>query len=434
MRISEGIRQKGSFLDLLISIFAVVVYIALIWTLSGPLLGWLAVWRSDVKGLSSAAGHDTSNALYPYLFGRYHYLNIDSPDPDAAIRQYKRSLMLSPLQAGVWTDLSKAYQTMGQAREAEYSLERAVRLNPNDPHLMWEAGTFWLINGMPEKAVGALKRCIQLEPGRQMEVYDLCWKLRLDNNYIFSSLVPGNYAYRSKYLMYLMRTKRTGETQDVWKAIDRNSLEQGLFIEYINFLINSGLYEKAAPVWKEITGRMADVEKIDQTPLVWNANFEHDILNGGFDWVISETEGADVFIDDAVRMNGNRSLGVTFDGSHNLDITIAQQIVQVTPGMKYALKGYFKTDSLTTTNGVFLQVDGHTCSGISMKSETVTGTNLWREVAIDFDAPSGCKAVVLKIRRERSAKLDNKIMGVAWIDGITLRQRADILKTSFRRP
>lgn len=53
----------------------------------------------------------------------------------------------------------------------------------------------------------------------------------------------------------------------------------------------------------------------------------------------------------------------------------------------------------------------------------ITGANLWREIEMEFETPSECTAVSINVRRERSYKLDNKIGGTAWIDGISLIQR-----------
>ena len=434
MKTNEQNRQGNIFSGLLFSVFALLVYIILVLLISRPLLGWIALGKSDEEGLLSAVRLDSKNPTYHYLLGRYYHMDLNNPDMEKAIRQYRESLISSPLQAGAWIDLSKAYQITGQNAEAEYALERAAKLSPNNPDLMWEAGTFWLINNMTDKAVSALSRYILLMPDKQSEVYDLCWKLKLDNSYILTDLIPESYEYGAGYLMYLMKTKRAGESQEVWKVLDKNRLDKKMFISYVNFLINNKLYEEAGNIWKETTEKIEGMGKNEDSSIVWNNSFENEMLNGGFDWFISEVEGANVFIDEAIRMTGNRSLGVTFDGKHNPDVTIAQQVVRVSPGIKYILRSYIKTDSLTTTNGIIINVQGHNCSGLYKKSDAMTGTNFWREVTLDFETPAECRAVIVKIRRERSAKFDNKIEGTAWIDGISLKQQADFLKSSSRKP
>jgi tetratricopeptide (TPR) repeat protein len=427
--LNERTRQQNTFPFLLLSAIAVIVYILLLWLLSKPLTGELSLGRADEKGLLAALKHDSGNAAYHYLLGRYYQLSINSPDTTKAIAHYQESIRRSPLQAGVWIDLSKAYRTNGQAAESEHSLERAVKLSPNNPDLMWEAGTYWLINNEQDKAVDALKRYILLEPSRQNVVYDLCWRLQIGNSYILKNLLPDSYEYRAQYLSYLISTQHPAEAEEAWKTIDINSLDKDLFIKYVNFLIASGLYDDAWMIWKTATDRMEEIEQHDETSLVWDPGFELEMLNGGFGWTIRETEGVNVFIDYSIHMSGKRSIGVSFDGRHNPDITIAQQVIRTNPSSKYSLRGYVKTASLTTTNGIFLNVLGHNCSGLNKRSEVVSGTSFWKELAVDFDTPADCRAITIAIRREKSDKFDNKIEGTAWIDAITVKQQY-ILQTS----
>ncbi len=433
-RKNEPVIRRVSVIGTLLAVFSVIIYAILLLLIARPLLGWLSLGKADEKGLLSAIKYDGNNATYHYMLGRYYQLDLINPDTEKAIQHYITSINSNPLQPGAWIDLSKIYQITGRNTEAEYALERALKLSPNNPDLMWEAGTFWLMNNATDKAVDALKRYIILMPDKQKEVYDLCWKLRLDNNYIINSLVPDIYSYRSNYLQYLVATERVREAQESWRAIDKGSLEKDIFIAYVNFLIKNKLYEEAGDVWKEITKKVEGLESNSDTSLVWNSGFENEILNGGFDWIIGKTEGVNIFIDESVRMTGSRSLGVTFDGKYNPNIAVAQQVVRVKPGSRYTLKGYIKTDSLTTANGIVISVYGHNCKGLYKKSDAITGTNFWREVSFDFDTPADCNAAVVRIARERSTKFDNKIEGTAWIDGITLRQQADLLKKVSKKP
>jgi len=417
-------RQRGSAVGLGLSVIALVLYLLLLIPLARQATGWYFFTRASESGLLSAVRYDGHNETYPYLLGRLYLMNIEDPAPEKAITFYRRSIALNPLQAGAWTELSRAYHMSGKDSDAEQALERAVMLSPNDPGLMWDAGTFWLMNGKVDKAFGAFRKYLLIEPGFQTMVYDLSWKVQPDNAYILKNLVPETYAYQSKYLAYLISTKKTDEAQAVWRTLDQGSLQKGDFISYVNFLIASSLYDQAAEVWKDITGKIAGMAKEDSASLLWNYGFENELLNGGFDWRVKETEGVNVFLDDSVHMTGRRSLGVLFDGKHNPDIAFASQVVKVTPGAAYLLRGSIKTDALTTSNGIFLQVVGHTCTGLDKRSDVITGTTFWREVTLEFEAPASCSAVVVMARRERSYKLDNKIEGTAWIDGMALKQQA----------
>lgn len=415
------------------SFAALLLFCLALFPLIQNIIGWSYVRMENDLGLQSALRYDKNNAIYHYMLGRYYHRNLGRPDLPNAIEAYRDSIRLNPLQPFAWSDLSRAYLTTGQAGEAEYALERAVKLSPNDPDLLWEAGTFWLMNNMTDKAFQALRRYLVLMPDKQAVVYDLCWKLKVENRSIIETIVPSTYQHQAGYLAYLIATKRINETQEAWKSLDQNRLEKKDFIAYSNFLIDNGMYESAEAAWNEITQKIEGQNGRDGNTLIWNPGFEDEPLNGGFDWRISGTAGVNIFIDEAVRMTGSRSLGVAFDGLHNPDVTIAQQIVKATPGQRYSLKGYIKASGITTKNGVFFQVIGHKCSGLDVRSESVTGDSFWKEIAVDFDLPQACSALIVKIRRERSQKLDNKIEGTAWIDGITLKPQTTSLTNSSRK-
>lgn len=402
---------------------AIPLYLLLLWSISKPFLGKLSLSKIDEKSLLSAISYDSRNATYHYLIGRFYHYGSEASDLTKAIEHYKESIRLSPLQVGCWLDLSKAYQTAGLIGDADNTIERAIRLDPENPVLMWEAGTFYLINGNTEKAVKALRRFILLRPERQEYVYDILYKLPLDSQYILTNLIPDSYPYYRRYLLYLISTDRTEESKSLWKRMEGARVDDELFIKYADFLISKHLYEEAENIWRDFIDKRFEAKQEDQSSLLYNSSFEYDILNGGFDWRIGKAQGAKIFLDRDIHILGGRSLGVTFDGKQNPDITIASQVVRVLPKTGYKLRGYIKTDSITTTNGLFFSVAGHDCKGLYKKSDVITGTNLWREIEMEFETPSECSALSISIRRERSYKLDNKIGGTAWIDGISLIQR-----------
>jgi tetratricopeptide (TPR) repeat protein len=402
---------------------AIPLYLLLLWSISKPFLGKLSLSNIDEKSLLSAISYDSRNATYHYLLGRFYHYSSEAPDLNKAIEHYRESIRLSPLQVGCWLDLSKAYQIAGLIEAADNTIERAIRLDPENPSLMWEAGTFYLINGNTDIAVKALRRFILLRPERQEYVYDMLYKLPLDSQYILTNLIPDSYPYYRRYLLYLISADRAEESKSLWKRMEGVRVDDELFIRYTDFLISKHLYKEAENIWKDFIDKRFEAKKEDQSSLLYNSSFESDILNGGFDWRIGKAEGVRIFLDRDIHILGGRSLGVTFDGKQNPDITMASHVVRVTPKTGYKLRGYIKTDSITTTNGLFFSVTGHDCKGFYKKSDVITGTNLWREIEMEFETPPECTAISINIRREKSYKLDNKIGGTAWIDGISLARR-----------
>lgn len=397
------------------------LYIYLMFLIITTFIANIELLISKETGFFSASTYERQNSTYYYLIGRYFHYNPLNPDIRKSILYYKKSIDLCPLQSGCWLDIARAYQNLNDISSAGYALERAMKLMPNNPTIKWEVGIFYLMNGEIEKSYKAFKEYILLRPERQEEVYDLVWKLPYDSEKIRNNLIPFSYPYYKRYILYLIESDRLNEARSMWEYMKEFQIEDSLYIKYIDFLLNKHQYDDAFNIWKDYIKKRFGVEE-DSDLSLWNGSFEYDIQNGAFDWKVREVEGVDVYIDRDVKIHGNQSLGITFDGKHNPDITIISQIVRVHPGKKYTIKSYIKTDSLTTTNGIFLALIGHDCN-FYKESEVITGTNFWRELSIDFDVPNLCNALIVNLRRAKSSKLDNKIGGNVWIDSITLIPR-----------
>jgi len=405
----------------LIVIFS--AYVMLLWLVSRPVFAQIVLRSVSEKSVASAVLYDAGNATYHFVLGRLYYSRGDKAALNRAIQSYRNSLRISPLQGGCWLDLAKAYQTSGMIGEAEYAVKRATALLPSNPLVRWEAGVFSLINGDLEQSMDNLKAFLLLQPDRQEEVYDLVWKIPLDPRYILENLVPEEYPYYKQYLIYLISANRVNASGALWQRMKSLEIESGVVVRYLDFLISGRYYREGELVWKDYLEGTNPEREPDEANMPRNGSFEYDILNGGFDWKVREAQGVDVFIDKDVHMLGERSLGITFDGTANPGIVIASQVVRVLPKTHYELRANIKSDSLTTKNGVILAVEGHDCRSLSKRSEVITGTNFWSEVGLKFNVPSECSAVLIKIQRDKSQKLDNRISGTAWIDGVTLVQR-----------
>jgi Tetratricopeptide repeat len=408
-----------------ILIFAVAfpLYLFLLSFLTRQLLGQLSFSSISEKGLLSSVSYDSRNSTYTYLLGRFYQYKIERPDLRKSVFYYQESLRSSPLQGGCWLDLAHAYQTSGMTENAGKALNRAVMLNSENPGVIWEAGVFYLINGDIGESVRNFKKFILLKPDSQEGVYDMIWKLSVDSSYVLKNLIPDSYPFYKRYLLYLMSTDRIRESKELWEAMQRKTVEDELLLNYEDFLISKHLYDDADTIWKDFTFKKFKVKADDRQNLLWNGDFALHVMNGGFGWRISEARGVDVFLDSDIHILGKKSLGVTFDGTENPDAVIASQVVKVNPDTKYLLRGNIKTENITTANGLYFGVYGHDCRGFYRKSDVITGTNFWREISLDFQVPTGCRAITVMVKRDRSNKFNNKISGNAWIDEISLKQR-----------
>lgn len=380
------------------------------------------------RGISLAARITDENARYHYLAGLLAYTVHDKPALEKAVGHYLLSLKRNPADGQAWLAAARAYRDDGRKENAEYAARKAAFVDRNNPGLIWEAGVFFLLEDRAEEAARLFRRYITMVPEDQESVYSLCYMMGVDPAHILGNLVPADYKFYRRYLNYLAANRLLSESLDVWEKMKALGPGKADFLGYIDFLIGSGEIEKALAQWSDFIRRFRLIEgnregdEYQSDDYLWNGDFELPIENGGFDWRIGRSGEVRIFRDRDIRRTGDASLSVNFDGSSNPGIYIARQIVPVGPGKRYALSGYIKTERITTQNGVLFEVSGLRCGPFVTKTDPVTGTNMWKKIALEFTAPGACKALMVGIKREKSAKFDNKISGDVWLESLTMTE------------
>lgn len=375
------------------------------------------------KELFRASKITSEEARYPYLLGLVSYFSNEKAGFDKAITSYNLSLKRNPTDSRVWLALARVYKDKGGFnRYADFAVNKAARLDLNNPLVIWEAAVYFLTENRIDAAAPLLKKYIQMSPQDQENVYALLYTMGLDPEYILQNLIPVEYKFYLSYLQFLIRNNLLNEAAGVWEKIKLLNPGRADFLSYCNFILTSGDIIKALEVWKDFLKKYAVTKVTEQSSdMPWNGGFELPVEDGGFDWRIGGAKGVSMFLDRDIKKAGDVSLGVRFDGANNPEVSIAHQIIPVEPGQNYKLEGYLKTEGLTTTNGLFLEISAFRCSPFNKRSEVLTGTNFWTKLEVEFTVPESCKAIAAGIRRERSAKFDNKISGEAWIDSLTLK-------------
>ena len=404
------------------------------------LTGWLIVkpWLAQREpysgeGLLRAVSYDPRNPAYYYRLGLYRHYDPLERDIAGALNSYIAAINLSPLKSEYWLGLSKALEDLNDSAGSEKAINRALALNTSDLKARWRAVNYCLRHADTDRALEGLKLIIKDHPGERMKAFSLLHSITgNDVELIIKKALPGGPAGglepMAGYLSFLMKINNTEGAKTLWKAIAKGGdIDPDVRTEYIDYLISSGEMDDAEEEWrryKGMAGRPANI--------VWNGGFEEDISNRGFDWKMERVTGVDAGADDRVFFKGRRSLRIEFDGRHNVAFHHAYQMVHLEPGAEYTLRANIKTEDITTTSGIFIHLDGINGCNLSMHTETLVGTNAWKELNVGFTAPPDCTSGVVILRRLGSEKLDNLIAGRAWVDEVGLEKSYAALKQGVR--
>lgn len=375
----------------------------------------------NLKSLKLASQLMPGKAVHYYHMGLLEHYNLINYDIHSTIRYYEAAIKRNPLYKEVWFDLANAYQSINRKEEAFMAIENFYKLNRNNPERVWDTGIFFMVNdSRPENSFKFFRRYIKLNPYSQEKVYKVINHMNIPVDTIISDILSEDVGLYNEYLRYLIREDMLDSALQFRGKVKHEYIDDSTMIRLCSSLISKSRYREAWALWDEIRGAgNVQVDNLDFS-ILSNGSFEDPVRNGCFDWVIGRISGIKTSVNNKIRSEGSRSFGIIFDGKYNLNVRVIRQVVPVEPDTGYFLKGRIKTEELTTTNGLFFEVYGHNCKGLYRRTESVTGTTDWKTLGLSFNTPGECKAIVVSLGREKSEKFNNKIGGMAWIDGIEL--------------
>ncbi len=376
--------------------------------LSGCLL-WYSICTYKLSGENRLG--DFSARFFPearILDGHSRYLALD---PAGAAESYKKAIFEGPSYIDAWIGLARARIANGQNDEARKTLNiispalasisswkwdelvLAYDLH-DDPY--FEQSYNYILSYLPNRVKDASLLASQFWGGWQ-------------------EVVPHVFSWnRPVYLSVLIDGQQADAAVALFKVIENDGpqLQEKDQLRFCDFLISNNRLKEAKTVWR--------LWRKKDTPLIHDGRFETAPLNRAFGWRFKNDP--DVLVERATGSpcSGNSCLHIHFKGSGNFNCDFAWQIVPVEPETSYCLRFVRKSSNLTTDRGVFLAVNGYREGGPNIKSEQVLGDSPWKEEKIEFTAPAGCEAIVLRVRRNESLKLDNKISGDFWLDSVEM--------------
>lgn len=193
--------------------------------------------------------------------------------------------------------------------------------------------------------------------------------------------------------------------------------------EFIEFLIRNKRWGEAVQV-----GRRSGLFR---EGAVTNGRFEVPLSGTAFGWRLTRAAGVeaqrepDSEPDSATggEAGAGHVMRFHFSGTANPRYEHFRQYVPLRPGTTCELRFAWKARRLITDQGLYVDVRGVGCDGLSVRSPAITGSQGWRGERLVFDVPEGCLLARITLRRDRSLKFDGNIAGDAWLDAVELVER-----------
>ena len=392
-----------------------LIAIALILATSGVLIyrtWWLflAAWitRSgtpDVGIYERATRYDPENADYHFVLAQIYNYSTANLDPKRAGEEFETAARLNPYRSAYWAELSKYYEQEGNPERSRFAMTKSLETDPNYAQRHWAAANLYIRLNDLSAADFELRKTADLDVNYLTQALDLVWRFYEDPDRIMSTHVPNTKDANLTALNYFISKQSERGASLAWARLKTFQTKPQDRFGYIDYLVNLG---KPQDAWRIFQF------PLDNQPLLFNASFETESMNGAFDWRISSNDNAEARRDTTVAKDGLASLLVNFSGKENPDYASVWHWLPVEMGKSYNLTFWMKTEAISTNEGVYAEVDGQS-------SEKQLGTTYWQQFTIPFTATGSL--VVTRLRRVPSKKFDNLIKGKVWVDAFALTER-----------
>jgi tetratricopeptide (TPR) repeat protein len=389
--------------------------------------GWLAAhWAASPRPEDwfRSANLEPGNAEYWHRLGLFEQWDMERDDLQQAVRYYQMAAQVNPRSDIYWMDLAGAYEMLGETSRVREAYEKAKLDHPVSPEAAWRYGSFLLRQEDTCKAFAEFRVALMRDPKFETSAVAQSWKAGASASQILNEILPAQSQYYLVALDFFLSQRQDASALEIWsRLVDlKQPFEIQQVVPLINDLIVQDRMEEARRVWQQaLTATHWAVDASGAPSVLFNGGFEHDLVNGGFDWQEMPVEGVSFDIDAGVAHSGARSLRINFDGSVNLDFSHLLQWVAVQPHSRYRFAAYFRTEGISTDSGVrFLVYDPHHSTMPQTLTADLTGTHPWSVVDAELTTGPETRVLAIVLRRVPSRKFDNKLQGTAWVDDVSL--------------
>src|SRR6266403_1173242 len=376
--------------------------------------------------LDTRAGYERAVTLEPanarnwFLLGRSYLYDFEQPEPALAVQSLRKAVALDPYSAEALLDLAAAYDGQGDTANARQAFLAAQSVYPLSADVAWSYGNFLLRQGEQDAAFSEIRKAVELEPKRSTEAFSRALRVQPDANVLLDKALPPSAAVYLPILHSLSDVGDLDNAQFVWNRLIalRQKVSMSEMFFFINGLIHQRRVADAVHAWDQAVSIMQNPPPPDPAgSLLWDGGFESSYTGGGFSWhFLPATSDVQISLDPSEKHSGERSLRILFNGHRNISFEDACHNIAPESGKRYLLAAWVKTQSLTSSEGVRLQIFVFSATGVqAVTSEEVHGTQPWQQIQLTWLAPLGAGFGSVCVKRNMSDMPESDIQGAAWL-------------------
>jgi len=402
---------------------------------------WLAAhWAASPRSEDwfRAANLEPGNAEYWHRLGLFEQWDMEGDDLQRAVRYYQKAAEVNPRSDIYWMDLAGACEMLGETSRAREAYEKAKLDHPVSPEVAWRYGSFLLRQDDTAKAFAEFRVALLKDPKLETSAVAQSWKAGASASQILNEVLPPESQYYLAAMDFFLSQRQTAAALSIWnRLLDlKQPFEIQRAVPLVNDLISQDRVAEARGLWQQaLAATHWAVDENGNLSVLFNGGFEHDLVNGGFDWQEVPVPGASFAIDTGVAHSGARSLRIDFNGSVNQDFSQLVQWVAVEPQRRFRFAAYLRTEGISTDSGArFLIFDPHHPTVPQTLTRDLTGTHPWSLVDAELTTGPETRLLAVVLRRVPSRKFDNKLQGTVWVDDVSLTLLEPASEPKIGRP
>lgn len=408
------------------TILALCVLIMLVLMYQGVRLGIAdALVRSDSpKTIARGVALEPGNGDAWDRLGRFHQWNLSDPNPELAATEYLHAVRDDPNSAHFLMDLAGAYEANGDVARAKDAWNRARAVYPSSAEVEWNYGNFLLRQQGFGEGYQMIRRAVEAEPSLLPLAISRTWRASQDIHALLDQALPATPSAYLKALDFFASTHDAEAAIEVWHRLVE--LKQPVALPqtfpFFQELIDEDRSVEARQSWAEAVAAagLAQEEKTGSS-LLWNGDFSMDFQNGGLGWRWNNPLGTSIDFDAPPPGQPGRSVRIDFDGGANTDLSEPLEYIPVGPDRAYRLRGFIRTQGITTDSGMrFHLTDPNHEGSVDISTDNLTLSHPWTPVEADFTTGPATHFLQLCLRRPPSQMFDNKLGGSVWIANLSL--------------
>jgi len=307
--------------------------------------------------------------------------------PDEAAMSLESAVALRPRDDYLWIELGNTREELGDTAGALAALDEAVRWAPYYAHTHWQRGNLLLRMNRSAEGFADLRQAATANRKYLPNLIDLAWGISKGDLKTTQTLININ-----------------------------DDTERLALIRYL-----AGKSFRDAFILAHGSASTSFLNGGFEDPLVLN-----DVT---FGWVVAPEQKNHLAIDVSEKLEGAKSLQITFDGNWIPGTPLLSQTIVVDPAKTYRISLAVKTKDLVTGGPPFITVKDAANNQLLGKSENFpSATNPWLTLNFDFTTLPTSQAAVVRLERNSCDSALCPIFGTLWLDQFRIEQTKPAIK------